>query len=124
MSGTVRHTSTTYSMGRASGHGQQVYYPSGRRHGGLEFDQKVPSDLHAGGAGPPLSGVVSGKNIKQRIPLGGLKSAISGRIAVAGVQGPNQMLVFLGDNTQKEVERRRDMALFQFQAAARQCGRQ
>ena len=103
MSGKARHTCITRSMSRASGHGQQVYFPSGRKHGGLEFDQKMPGDLHAGGAGPPLSGVVSGKNIKQRIPLGRLKSAISGRIGVAGVQRPNQPFVFLYDNTQKEV---------------------
>jgi hypothetical protein len=89
-------------MSRASGHGQQVYFPSGRHHGGLEFDQKMPGGLHAG-AGPPLPGEVSGKNIEQRIPLGRLQPTISRRIGVAGVKRPNQLLVFLYDNTQKEV---------------------
>jgi hypothetical protein len=88
---------------RALGHGQQVYFPSGRRHGGLEFDHKMPGGLHAGCAGPPLPGEVPGKNIEERIPLGRLQSTIIRRIGVAGVQRPNQLFVFLYDNTQKEV---------------------
>ena len=90
-------------MSRASGHGQQVYFPSGRKHGGLEFDHKTPGGLHAGGAGPPMPGEVSCEHIEQRIPLGRLQSAIRRRIDVAGVQRPNQPFVFLYDNTQKEV---------------------
>ena len=62
----------------------------------------MPGDLHAG-AGPPLPGEVSGKNIEQRIPLGRLQSTIRRRISVAAVQRPNQLLVFLYDNTQKKV---------------------
>jgi hypothetical protein len=103
MSGTARHKSPKWSMRRTSGHCQQVYFPSGRRHGGLKFDHKMPGDLHASGAGPMLPGEVSSKNIEQCIPLDGFKSPISRRIGVAGVQRPNQLLVFLDNNPQKEV---------------------
>jgi hypothetical protein len=50
-----------------------------------------------------LPGEVSSKNIEQCIPLDGFKSPISRRIGVAGVQRPNQLLVLLDNNPQKEV---------------------
>jgi hypothetical protein len=47
---------------------------------------------------------VSGKHIKKRVLLNGFQPTVSRRIGIAGVEGPNQLGVFLDDDPQGEFE--------------------
>ena len=87
----------------ASGNCQRIDSPSSGDHGVLEVRHEPPGGGHVAGARPRSSGEVSGNDIEQRIFLDGFQSAISGCVGIAGVEGSNQLGVFLDDDPQGEV---------------------
>ena len=70
------------------------------------------------GARPRSSGEVPGKDIEQRIFLDGFQPAISRCAGIAGVEGSNQLEVFLDDDPQGEVRGGSHMTLFKLPPAA------
>ena len=77
-------------------------------------------EIHTAGARPRSSGEVSGKDIEKRIFLDGFQPAISRRVGIAGVEGPNQLGVFLDDDPQSKVRGGRRRAPFKLPPATGQ----
>jgi len=77
------------------GHGEGIDLPAGGDHCVLEIGQVPPGDFRAAGARPLAPGKVQPQDIEQRITLGCLQTAIRGSAGIGGVQGPNQLAVFL-----------------------------
>ena len=76
-------------------HGEGIDLPAGGDHCVLEFGQVAPSDFRAAAARPLASGEMQSQDIEQRVALGCLQTAIRGSTGIVGVQGPNQLAVFL-----------------------------
>jgi hypothetical protein len=76
-------------------HGKGINLPPGGNHRVLEVGQVPPSGSRAAGARPQASGKVHSQDIEERITLGRVQTAIRRSIGIAGIQGPNQLAVFL-----------------------------
>jgi hypothetical protein len=61
----------------------------------LGVGQLPPGNFRAAGARPLASGKMQSQNIEQRVALGCLQAAIRGSTGIVGIQGPNQLAVFL-----------------------------
>jgi hypothetical protein len=85
------------------GHGKGVDLPAGGDHCVLEVGQVPPGDFRAAGARPLAPGKVQPQNIEQRVALRRIQTAIRGNIGIVGVQGPNQIAVFLDNEPQRKV---------------------
>jgi hypothetical protein len=87
----------------ASGNCQRIDPPSSGDHGVLKVGHEPPGRGHVAGGRPRSSGEVSGNDIEQSIFLNGFQSAVSRCVGIAGVEGSNQLGVFLDDDPQGEV---------------------
>ena len=61
----------------------------------LEVGQVPPGNFRAAGARPLAPGKMQSQHIEQRVALGCIQTAIRRSIGIVGVQGPNQLAVFL-----------------------------
>ena len=104
----------------ASSHRQWIDFPSSGDHGVLEVGHEPPGGIHSTGARPRLAGEVSGKDIEKRILLDGFQPAISRCVGIVGVEGPNQLGVFLDDDPQGKVRGGRHVTPFKLPPAAGQ----
>jgi hypothetical protein len=100
---TPRNTTPTCRMCPASGDHQRIDSPSSGNHGVLEVSYEPPRGIHSAGARPRSSGEMSGKDVEKRIFLDGFQPAISRCIGIVGVEGPNQLGVFLDDDPQCKI---------------------
>ena len=97
----ARHIAKTSRLGMAAsrpvlrGHGEEIGLPAGGDHCMLEVGQVPPGNFRAAGARPLASGKMQSQDIEQRVALGRVQTAIRRGIGIVGVQGPNQLAVFL-----------------------------
>ena len=70
---------------------------------GLEVGHEMPSGVHAARARPRSAGEVFAQDIEQGVTLGVVQAAITCGVDIDCVQPPNQLAVFLHDDSQGEV---------------------
>ena len=97
----ARHIAKTSRLGMAAsrpvlrGHGEGIGLPAGGNHCVLEVCQVSPDNFRAAGARPLASGKARSQNIEQLVALRCVQTAIRRSTGIVGVQGANQLAVFL-----------------------------
>jgi hypothetical protein len=81
------------------GHGEGIHFPAGGGHSMLKVGHEPTGGFGAAGARPQASGKVRCQDIKQRVALGRIQTAIRRSIGIAGIQGSNQLAVFLDNGS-------------------------
>ena len=85
------------------GHGEGIHLPAGGDHSVLKVSHEPTGSFATAGARPQASGKVHCQDIKQRVALGRVQTAIRRSIGIAGIQGSNQFAVFLDNEPQGKV---------------------